>query len=88
MGEGDMRRLVIVSNRVADPLLVGSSGGLAVCILDALRRRGGMWFGWNGEIVLNESEISTTSIKHDSYALVTMPLTERDYHEYLPWIFE
>lgn len=82
MGESDMRRLVIVSNRVADPLLVGSSGGLAVCILDALRRRGGMWFGWNGEIVLNESEISTTSIKHKNCTLVTMPLTERDYREY------
>ena len=82
MGEGDMRRLVIVSNRVADPVQARSSGGLAVCILDALRRRGGMWFGWNGEIVLNEAEIAMASVKHDSCTLVTMPLTERDYREY------
>jgi trehalose 6-phosphate synthase len=52
-----MRRLVIVSNRVADPGK-GTSGGLAVCLLDALRKRGGMWFGWNGEIVADENEIT------------------------------
>jgi len=77
-----MRRLVIVSNRVADPSRGGASGGLAVSILDALRRRGGMWFGWNGEIVADEAEIVPACVKHDNCTLMTMPLTERDYREY------
>ena len=77
-----MRRLVIVSNRVADPQCGEASGGLAVCILDALRKRGGVWFGWNGEIVVDESEIAATHSSHGRCTLVTMPLTERDYREY------
>jgi trehalose 6-phosphate synthase len=82
VGEGDMKRLVIVSNRVADPGCGQASGGLAVCILDALRKHGGMWFGWNGDIVADESEIAPTHVSYDRCTLVTMPLTERDYREY------
>jgi trehalose 6-phosphate synthase len=81
MGEGDMRRLVVVSNRVADPQCK-ASGGLAVCILDGLRERGGLWFGWNGAIVNDESEISVACTRSDDVTMVTMPLTERDYQEY------
>jgi trehalose 6-phosphate synthase len=76
-----MRRLVIVSNRVADPTK-GTSGGLAVCLLDALRKRGGLWFGWNGETVADENEIAPTCTKHDRCVLMTMALTERDYREF------
>jgi trehalose 6-phosphate synthase len=42
-------RLVIVSNRVADLRATTQSGGLAVGLADALKERGGVWFGWNGE---------------------------------------
>jgi trehalose 6-phosphate synthase len=76
-----MRRLVIVSNRVADPSR-DTSGGLAVCLLDALRKRGGLWFGWNGEIVADESEIAPACVKYDRCVLMTMALTERDYREF------
>ena len=76
-----MRRLVIVSNRVVDPGCA-AAGGLAVCILDGLRERGGMWFGWNGEIAPKESDIGLAYTKHDNVTLVTMPLTEQDYQEY------
>lgn len=76
-----MRRLVIVSNRVADPRCQ-ASGGLAVCILDGLRERGGLWFGWNGEIVASEEEIGLACVREDKVSFVTMPLTERDYQEY------
>ena len=45
-----MARLVIASNRV---MLAGAhgerAGGLAVALRDALRARGGLWFGWSGE---------------------------------------
>lgn len=45
-----MARLVIVSNRVAQPRGGARAGGLEVALRDALTQRGGMWFGWSGEI--------------------------------------
>lgn len=77
-----MKRLVVVSNRVADPGCSQAAGGLAVCILDALRKRGGMWFGWNGEIVADDAEIDVSCVKFDELTLATMPLSERDYRDY------
>jgi|GEM_PF-5697005 len=44
-----MSRLVVVSNRVADPT-AAQSGGLAVAVGDALQDGNGIWFGWSGEI--------------------------------------
>jgi trehalose 6-phosphate synthase len=43
-------RIVVVSNRVGDPRKT-LAGGLAVAVGDALRRSGGLWFGWSGEVV-------------------------------------
>lgn len=47
-----MARLVIVSNRLTLP---GDgqtrAGGLAVAMREALRERGGIWFGWSGDVV-------------------------------------
>ena len=77
-----MSRLVIVSNRVSDPECAQASGGLAVCILDGLRERGGVWFGWNGEIVANESELSVNFTEQGDMAIVTTPFTDRDYQEH------
>jgi trehalose 6-phosphate synthase len=48
---GALSRLVVVSNRV-QPLSQGAGGnqgGLAVALMAALRKRGGVWFGWSGE---------------------------------------
>ena len=44
-----MSRLVVVSNRVADLRAATQTGGLAVGLADAVKERGGVWFGWNGE---------------------------------------
>jgi trehalose 6-phosphate synthase len=77
-----MTRLVVVSNRVADPGEGQASGGLAVCLLDAMRDRGGLWFGWNGQIVAEEREIAPSCVKHGRCTLMTMPLTERDHREF------
>lgn len=44
-----MPRLVIVSNRVADPRRP-SAGGLAVALSSVLQPMGGLWFGWSGHI--------------------------------------
>ena len=45
-----MSRLVVVSNRVADPRKT-AAGGLAVALADVLNNTGGLWFGWSGKIV-------------------------------------
>ena len=55
VGLGDMTarpmgRLVVVSNRVADPRKT-AAGGLAVALGDALAASGGLWFGWSGRVV-------------------------------------
>ncbi|MFM2041978.1 MAG: hypothetical protein RLY86_554 [Pseudomonadota bacterium] len=75
-------RLVVVSNRVA-PAVEGKSqaGGLAVAILEALRSRGGIWFGWNGETVeagLDQPEI----VRAGRLTYATIGLTRRDLEEY------
>lgn len=44
-----MTRLVCVSNRISLPRKSAAPGGLAVGILSALKRTGGLWFGWGGE---------------------------------------
>ncbi len=76
-----MKRLVVVSNRVADPECQ-ASGGLAVCILDGLRLRGGLWFGWNGDIVSDENQIGVACRKVDNVTFATMAMTEQDYRDY------
>jgi trehalose 6-phosphate synthase len=45
-----MGRLVVVSNRLADPRKT-AAGGLAVALSDVLQKTGGLWFGWSGRIV-------------------------------------
>lgn len=44
-----MSRLVVVSNRLADPRKP-AAGGLAVALGEALARTGGLWFGWSGAV--------------------------------------
>lgn len=44
-----MSRLVVISNRVGPLTDEGKAGGLAVGLADALRQRGGVWFGWSGK---------------------------------------
>ncbi len=76
-----MKRLIVVSNRVANPDCQ-AAGGLAVCILEGLREHGGIWFGWNGEIVADELGVAIACTRHDKLTIITMPLTENDYQEY------
>ena len=44
-----MSRLVVVSNRTADPRKP-AAGGLAVAVRESLQQTGGLWFGWSGKI--------------------------------------
>jgi trehalose 6-phosphate synthase len=45
-----MPRLVVVSNRLADPRKT-AAGGLAVALAEVLNNTGGLWFGWSGRVV-------------------------------------
>jgi trehalose 6-phosphate synthase len=80
-----MSRLVVVSNRVA-PIQEGeaTAGGLAAGVLDALKQKGGLWFGWSGEIVANESVLMRSSHERNvgPITLFTIDLSRKDYDEY------
>lgn len=75
-----MKRLVIVSNRVADLRGSSQSGGLAVGIADALKARGGIWFGWDG--TTSEETGPPTIEEIGSVRTIAAPMTEADYAEY------
>jgi trehalose 6-phosphate synthase len=77
-----MSRLVVVSNRVADPSKASQSGGLAVGLADALSKRGGLWFGWDGNVVERGTRVPPTIRSEGPVTTVTLPLTARDYREY------
>ena len=76
-----MSRLVVVSNRVA-PIQEGeaTAGGLAAGVLDALKIKGGLWFGWSGEV----TEVSEPRAQHTvgPITLYTINLARQDYDQY------
>ena len=77
-----MTRLVIVSNRVADLENQVQSGGLAVALGDAIRSVGGVWFGWDGNIVEEATAAAVTETVQGNVTVATIPMTARDYEEY------
>jgi trehalose 6-phosphate synthase len=75
-----MARLINVSNRV--PLAKAAApGGLAVGVLAAMRARGGLWFGWNGETCGHEPGEPDITIR-DSLTYATIPLPQPLYERY------
>ena len=78
-----MSRLVVVSNRVAPirPEGPGSVGGLAIAMQDALRQRGGVWFGWSGKIT-EQAATSPTVEEAGPVTYATIDLNAQDYDEY------
>jgi trehalose 6-phosphate synthase len=73
-------RLVVVSNRVALPRET-RAGGLASALEAALQERGGLWFGWSGNLAeAGEPAIHTQQAGHVDYAL--LDLTRHDYERY------
>ena len=79
-----MSRLVNVSNRVALPGS-RSDGGLAVGLLGAMQKSGGLWFGWSGRThpAAGPQPPPERLERHDvSYATVSLPdaLFDRYYN--------
>ena len=76
-----MSRLIILSNRVADLRKSSQSGGLAVGLADALRERGGVWFGWDGE-TLQSSPREARIEQVGNVQMISAPMSVKDYAEY------
>lgn len=75
-----MSRLVVVSNRVAQPKET-RAGGLASAMQAALAEHGGLWFGWSGRLVgEHERSMHRERAGHVDYALVD--LTRAEYERY------
>ena len=80
-----MSRLVVVSNRTADPRK-SAAGGLAVAVKESLQQTGGLWFGWSRRI---REEAEATAGYQDlrvqtvgNVTLATIDLSQRDYDTY------
>ena len=76
-----MSRLVVVSNRVGIPDGTARAGGLEVSIRPALKKSGGLWFGWSGKITDADPEPAETVVT-DSVSYVTIDLQKDDYEEF------
>lgn len=78
-----MSRLVVISNRIADPRKP-AAGGLAVALGETLSRTGGMWFGWSGTVaedgVPGEGKLQTRQA--GSVTLATVDLCREDHDSY------
>jgi trehalose 6-phosphate synthase len=81
-----MARLVVVSNRLADPRKT-ASGGLAVALGEVLNNTGGLWFGWSGKVVEaadggRPGEGETHTHQAGAVKLVTVDLSREDHDSY------
>jgi trehalose 6-phosphate synthase len=71
-------RLVVVSNRIADPRKT-AAGGLAVALAEVLNGTGGMWFGWSGKIVDDTDTDDPHVQQAGPVKLVTVDLSKKDH---------
>jgi trehalose 6-phosphate synthase len=75
-------RLVVVSNRVASAhKSEASTGGLANAVLAALKQSGGIWFGWNGDVVPDDPGPPAIE-ESGGITYATIALSRVDYDEY------
>ncbi|MGN6583686.1 MAG: alpha,alpha-trehalose-phosphate synthase, partial [Rhizobiaceae bacterium] len=72
-----MSRLVIVSNRVANLRKTTQTGGLAVGLADALKQRGGVWFGWSGDTEAEDRDEQPDVDKIGKVTRVSIGLTKQ-----------
>jgi trehalose 6-phosphate synthase len=76
-----MNRLVAVSNRISLPRKGAAPGGLAVGVLAAMQARGGLWFGWSGEVVDEPSREPRVTLRGGiSYATTDLTRSDHDLH--------
>lgn len=76
-----MKRLVCVSNRISLPRKAAAPGGLAVGVLNALKKTGGLWFGWGGELIDTDPGEPDIHIR-EGVTYATLDLRRNDYELY------
>ena len=76
----EWHELVVVSNRVGVPESGARAGGLEVAIRPALKKRGGVWFGWSGRVA--DDDPGLTTLRRDNVDYVTLNLRKDDYEEF------
>jgi trehalose 6-phosphate synthase len=72
---------VAVSNRIALPASGAVPGGLAVGLLAAMQDRGGLWFGWDGNVAPS-GDCSPTFVEHDGVSYAATYLDETEYADF------
>ncbi|HUG61983.1 MAG TPA: trehalose-6-phosphate synthase [Methylomirabilota bacterium] len=77
-----MGRLIVVSNRVGPLRDTGKAGGLAVALVDVLRDRGGVWFGWTGDITEDGTFSEMRRERSRNMELATIDVTQADNDEF------
>ena len=75
-----MGRLIVASNRTATPG-EQKAGGLAVALWDALAERGGLWFGWSGDVLPQETK-GIRLIREGDVEFALADLTEAEHEGY------
>ncbi len=78
---GPVKRLVCVSNRISLPRRGTAPGGLAVGVLAALQRTGGVWFGWSGETSA-EPRAEPEVLARDNIRFATVELDGAEFERY------
>ena len=75
-------RLIVISNRVAQPAKHRpAAGGLAVAVEAALKRLPGIWFGWSGRLADKSSnQMDVSSVNGTTYMVTD--LARADFQEY------
>jgi trehalose 6-phosphate synthase len=81
-----MNRIVVVSNRVQVPQAgAPKAGGLAVALDGLMAKRGGLWFGWSGEISSAPGRsVAMHTVGPMQYATIDLTREEHDkyYNEF------
>ena len=85
-----MSKLIVLSNRVNLPNKKSPKAvawGLAVALQEALAKDGGIWVGWNGQVVTNISDMPDTvnqfaTEQHDKVTYVTTAFSPMQYEKY------
>jgi trehalose 6-phosphate synthase len=77
-----MNRLVVVSNRVPLPSSGQQAGGLAVALDGLMEKRGGLWFGWSGEVSAQAAGAAPRIESAGSVDYVTVDLTAEEHERY------
>jgi trehalose 6-phosphate synthase len=73
-----MRRVVLVSNRVADVQRAAQAGGVAVALHGVGRANAALWFGWSGEIKPGD-QVGAEVLRGGT---ATVHLTEEEHQGY------